>query len=1032
MHDILNAADAHAVADAVPAGDTEAVRAVADEIARTGSRVPLATYRVQFNHLFTFQQATDLLPYLKELGISDLYSSPFFKARPDSPHGYDVVDHNELSESIGGEPGFARLTDRLRELGIGHLVDFVPNHMGIGVRDNAWWMDVLENGASSIYAEFFDIDWQPLKTEMAHKVLLPVLGDHYGRVLESGELRTSFDDGAFSIRYFDLELPVDPGSAPLILDRVAAALASGSAADGDALLELQSIVTGLRHLPRRTDTRPERMNERRREKEILRRRLATLTGHNPAIAEALQALVTTLNGEPGKPRTYDGLHELLEAQAYRLSFWRVAAEEVNYRRFFDINDLAAIRMENTRVFDVTHRRLIQFLGEGRITGLRIDHPDGLWDPRGYFRSLQQSWFLERCRRLQKETERPAAEASEGSSSRRAGLASAWAAAVDREPEGPLRRPLYVVAEKILTRGEFLPREWPVHGTSGYDFAAQVGGLFVDGAGEAGLTEAYRRFTGLDDDFADLVYRKKKLVLQTSLAGELNVLAAALNRLSERDRHSRDFTLGSLTAALRETIACFPVYRTYVREDTSNVSAHDRTAIARAIHVAQLRNPTTDTSVFGFVRAVLMLEVPSTVAEDDRRLWRDFVMRFQQLTSPVMAKGVEDTAFYVYNRLTSLNEVGGEPERFGTSVAAFHRACQQRLREWPDSLLATSTHDTKRSEDARARISVLSELPDLWRRALEDLKDIAGPLKEEVDDRPAPDANEEYLFYQTLLSVWPQGPLEGALDETFVNRLVAYMRKATREAKVNTSWVNAAPGYDHAVEQFVRRALAAGSPVLQRLDPLARDVAFFGRWSSLSQVLLKLTAPGVPDIYQGNETWDLSLVDPDNRRPVDFGLRRSMLTAIRRESQRGLPAFLRSLVDHPEDGRIKLFVTHVALDARNRLPGLFRATGSFQPLEAAGPRADHLVAFARLHRDRRVIVVAPRLFARLTNGERTLPVGRVWGETVLPVEPGVFTNAFTNEETRTIEVGGRSVLPMDEVLRRFPVALLESAPGGDTG
>jgi (1->4)-alpha-D-glucan 1-alpha-D-glucosylmutase len=636
---------------------------VVRELAGRGADVPRATYRVQLNRDFGFAALRAQLDYLDALGVSHVYASPFFRARAGSQHGYDLVDHNQLNPELGDEGDYEALCERQRALGLGTLLDFVPNHMGIGVRENAWWMDVLENGPSSLYAPAFDVAWRPLKAELENKVLLPILGDHYGRVLDGGQLAVRFEHGAFFVHYYDHVLPVNPRTYGRVLEPMLPELIEQLGPEDDALLELQSIITGVSHLPPRTESQRAKVVERRREKEILKRRLATLVAEQPLVAVALDRSLSRINGEPGRPESFDSLHSLLEEQAWRLSFWRVAAEEINYRRFFDINDLAAIRMEVPAVFAETHRLLFRLLAESRVDGLRIDHPDGLWAPVQYFRSLQRGYVLEKCR--QRFLARAGHAPPEQQRARnqlfdqlRLQLGARFDAELGSDPTGA--RPLYVVVEKILSRGEPLPEDWPVHGTSGYDFATTVGGLFADGANERAITDVYERFIGARMDFDALVYQKKKLVLETSLASELNVLAHALNRLSERDRHSRDFTLGLLTDALREVIACFPVYRTYVYEGTDAPAEGDRIAIARAIRGAMQRNPAMDASIFRFVRSVLMLDFPPTAPREDQRLWREFVMRVQQLTGPVMAKGLEDTAFYVFNRLVSLNEVGGEP------------------------------------------------------------------------------------------------------------------------------------------------------------------------------------------------------------------------------------------------------------------------------------------------------------------------------------------------------------------------------------
>ncbi|XXX80379.1 malto-oligosyltrehalose synthase [Sorangium sp. So ce134] len=1022
-------------------------------------RLPRATYRVQLNKDFTFEQARSVVAYLDALGVSDLYSSPFFKARPESLHGYDLVDHNALNPAIGGRDDLDRLTGELAAHGMGLLLDFVPNHMGVGTSDNAWWNDVLENGPSSLYAPFFDIDWAPLKTELKQKVLLPVLGDHYGRVLERGELKIEFEHGAFVLRYFDHVFPVNPRTYGMVIGPLVPSLTAALGEEHDALLELQSILTGLRNLPPRTETQRAKVIERRREKEVLKRRLAALVADSPDVAAAVAEGVERINGKVGEPRSFDPLEAMLEEQAYRLSFWRTAAEEINYRRFFDINELAAIKMEHRPVFTEAHRLVFELCERGQVTGLRIDHPDGLWDPIGYFEDLQRGYLVERCRRRFLAEAAGEPEPSREDLRRRPPAAARFAKlepairAVIEERAGaggahasPLARPMYVVVEKILARGETLPEAWSIHGTSGYDFAAAVGELFVDSSSEASMTAIYERFIGDQLEFDTLVYEKKKVILRTALASELNVLTHALNRLTERDRRFRDFTLGSLNDALREVIACFPVYRTYVNERTPTISDHDRVAIGRAVALARRRNPTMEGSIFTFLRSVLMLD-PDLSRDEDRRPFCEFVMKFQQLTGPVMAKGLEDTSFYIYNRLVSLNEVGGEPERYGASVLAFHRANVQRQKTWPHSMLATSTHDTKRSEDVRARISVLSEIPSAWEEALQRAAAAAAPLKAEIEGRLAPDSNEEYLFYQTLLGSLPIEPLlgapagprapEGDALSAYTDRLVDYMRKATKEAKVNTSWIDAQPEYDAAVEAFVRKATASAE-VLGALLPLARVVAVHGMWGSLSQTLLKLTSPGVPDIYQGNEVWDFSLVDPDNRRPVDYASREKALAEIRARWNGGDLTLARELCAEARDGRIKLFVTHVALELRRRHPALFGADGAYAPRAVIGERETHVVAFARRGQEdgRSVVVVAPRFSARLLGGACAPPTGKAWAGTFVDVEPGLYTDLFTGAEIEaspsaplprdaaaTSEPKDGAVLPLDRVLSDFPVALL---------
>jgi len=1016
-------------------------------------RLPSATYRLQFNRLFTFADARRLLAYLDELGISDVYASPYLRARADSTHGYDIADHNQLNPAVGDEAEYDALVHELHARGMGQILDVVPNHMGIGESTNSWWMDVLENGPSSRFAPFFDIDWHPLKAELENKVLLPILGQQYGRVLENCELVLSYDDGAFFLRYWQTDLPINPRTYVDILGMPLEQLIVTLGSEHEQVLEYQSVMTGLEHLPPRTETERAKVVERGREKEILKRRLSALADSAPEVRAAIEQTVLRFNGERGDPRSFDLLDALIERQAYRLSYWRVAAEEINYRRFFDVNDLAAIRMDRIEVFEATHKLVLQLLAEGKISGLRVDHPDGLWDPAGYFRRLQESYVdaIDERRKTKDETSANGAENN--------------APATRSDPSSfVLRprsdRPLYIVAEKILARGEHLPEDWAVHGTSGYDYLNALNGIFVDGSTERRFSEIYADFIGTRLGFDDLVYATRKQIMLVSMASEINVLAYQLNRISEHNRYYRDFTLYSLREALRELIACFPVYRTYIVATTEQIEERDRIVIETAVNRARGRNPTIDPSIYDFLREILLLRYPDTLDPAAREEQRTFVMKFQQLTGPVMAKGMEDTAFYIYNRLTSLNEVGGEPQRFGATVASFHRQNQERLRDWPAAMLATSTHDTKRSEDVRARISVLSELPEQWRKALTRWSRWNRRKKIDVDGKPAPHRNEEYLLYQTLLGVWPfemtkdERPTTNRNDENlsslvvgrsseFVARIQAYMVKAIREAKVNTSWLNPNTTYDEAVRAFVAAILedTPGNRFLADFRSLQATVAHFGAFNALSQTLLKLTSTGVPDVYQGSELWDFSLVDPDNRRPVDYDLRAWWLGELI-DPPGGRADLARSLVDSKADGRIKLYLTHRALRFRRDHAELFRA-GSYVPLEATGDAGEHIVAFARALAapgpvsgargasvpGKEALIVAPRLLAKWLRDADVLPLGAAaWGDTLLALPhatPGQrYRDIFTDRAHPVIERDGAIGLPLAELLEHFPVALLE--------
>ena len=921
-------------------------------------RIPASTYRLQFNRQFTFAQARELVPYLHALGVSDAYASPYFQARAESLHGYDITDHNKLNGAIGSRVDYDSWIAALQAHGMGQIVDFVPNHMGIGESLNHWWMDVLENGPSSTYAKYFDIDWRPVKSELHDKVLLPMLGDQYGRVLERGELQLHFDAGAFYLRYYDHELPIAPGTYRHILEVALEMLAEFK--EEEFYAELQSIVTALEYLPRRTETDPERIEERTREKEIIKRRLERRCTEAPQVQQAISQALAAMNGTPGEARSFDRLDRLLNDQSYRLSFWRVAAEEINYRRFFDINDLAAIRMELPEVFDATHRLLLELVHAGAVTGLRIDHPDGLYLPNEYFEKLQQR--------------------------------SAQALGVQLPKDG---RAIFLLIEKILSGNEALRGDWPVHGTTGYDFARLVAGLLVDGSSDQSITKTFQRFIGHKMHFGHLVYAKKRLVMRLSLANDVNVLGNMLDRLSERNRWYRDFTLDALGRAVRETIACFPVYRTYVTPGLP-LSDEDRAVIERAVAAAKRRNPAIEESVFNFLRDILLLRFPENLDDESRAAHTRFVLKFQQYTGPIMAKGLEDTAFYIYNRLAGLNEVGGEPQQFGVSVAAFHECNAVRHRGWPATLLATSTHDTKRSEDVRARMVAISEVPQLWRQSLQRWRAMNRKWKRRIEEAEAPDANEEYLLYQILLGTWPMepsgAPVQAAAPE-YIERIQAYMAKALKEAKLNTSWIQPNEQWDAAMHEFVANILSvsARNKFISSFLPVAEEIARLGAVNSLSQVALKMTVPGIPDLYQGNEVWDFSLVDPDNRRPVDYAKRREMLDSLPD------PATA-ELLENWGDGRIKLALTQRLLHLRRANPTLFQC-GDYLPLETSGAFADCCVAFARRAEDKWLLALVPRLSSRIGFP----PIGDRWQDTAvqLPDSPSLrsVVEIFTKREPR---------------------------------
>ena len=916
------------------------------------SAVPLATYRLQFHGGFTFAQAREIVPYLARLGISHVYASPFFRAAPGSTHGYDVCDHNELNPEIGSRGNFEEFSAALKAHGLGLIADFVPNHMGIERALNPWWRDVLENGPSSPYACFFDIDWQPSKHELANKVLLPVLGEQYGRVLEGDGFRVEFADGDFLLRHGEMTFPLDPRTTLPLLRQSAEAMAPAPA-------EFESIITSIEHLPERTEISPERIAERVRERQIIRKRLVSLSGEMPALLAAIGSVLEKLH-DPAQPDRFDRLDELISAQAYRLSSWRVAGEEINYRRFFDVNTLAAIRMELPEVFAATHRLLFELMDAGHISGVRIDHIDGLAFPREYLARLRE-----------------------------------------RGGDG-----LYLLVEKILGPDEKLRADWPVQGTTGYEFANHLVQILVAAKGVAQLAAAYGRILGTAPDFREVAWRSKKLVMQVSMASEVNALGQLLNRISESHRWYRDFTVNALTNAVREVIACFPVYRSYL-DPSQPADESDVRVVHRAIGLARRRNPALERTVFEFLHDVLLppKENPHPV---DEELRRTFVLKFQQCTGPIAAKGVEDTAFYVFNRLVALNEVGGEPASPGLGLEAFHRLNVARLAEFPHGLLATSTHDTKRSEDVRARLAALSEIPEEWSRAVRRWQMMNRQHRREFDGEPAPDANEEYLLYQTLAGAWPPEGLHMGNRAEFIARIQDYMAKALHEAKVNSSWLEPNAAWDGAVRDFIAAILAPGprNRFPQSLAPFAERIAQLGAVNSLAQTVLKLTCPGVPDIYQGTELWDFSLVDPDNRRPVDYALRRRQLDSVGKASPR-------DLWENWRDGRIKMAVIHRLLTLRRERPELF-ARGAYTAIAAHGAFAEKVIAFERRDGDAAMLIMVPRH----TEALGFPPIGGVWEDThVVTSRAARWSDVFT----------GRShagdTLPLREVFAELPFAAL---------
>jgi (1->4)-alpha-D-glucan 1-alpha-D-glucosylmutase len=946
--------------------------------------VPTATYRMQFHAGFTFRDAEALGGYLSDLGISHLYASPFLKATPGSKHGYDIIDHNSLNPEIGSDADFERMITNLHRRGVGLMLDFVPNHMGVAGSENSWWLDVLEWGERSQFASFFDIDWHPMRLELDGKVLLPILGEHYGSAIENNTLRLRFSeaDGKFSVWYYSQRLPISPlDYATILLPALEHVRDMVSEQDSD-MRELERVFEGFQQLRVRIASEPGELRERADELINSLRGLAA----RPAIAASIEKAVRSFDAT--QELGVDRLHALLETQSYKIAFWRAAFDEINYRRFFDVNELAGLRMELAECLALSHRFIFELIEKGSVQGLRIDHIDGLFDPASYCKILQTR-----------------AEA--------------------------LNQPIYLVVEKIVARHERLREDWLVDGTTGYEFMNVVNGLFIDGNNEDRISRLYSRVAPHRSDYNELVVECKKRIMDVELASELTVLADTLVRIAGQDLHSNDFTRNSLRVALREITANFPVYRTYITAE--EISADDRRYIEWAVARARKASVVIDDSTFDFVRSILTTDAirEGKGTYDPRQVIR-FAMKFQQYTSPVTAKGVEDTCFYRFNRLVSLNEVGGDPERFGTSLASFHRFNSERAAKTPHALSSTATHDAKRGEDVRTRIDVISEFPGAWARAFRRWSRFNANKKRTVDEHLAPDANDEYFIYQTLLGTWPLNDLEDTADgddtarNEYIERIEEYLRKALREAKVHSSWALPNVEYEDAALSFVRRVLDRSSKSLFLSDflPLAQNVAYIGALSSLSQTVLKFTAPGIPDIYQGGELWDYSLVDPDNRRPVDYTKRTEILQTLRQEhATRDEDAFAGELLDSWQDGRIKMYLTWKLLTLRQASRECFLESG-YLPLEATGPFADNICAFARDG----IIVIVPRLLGKVIGASMQAPVGDIWENTRITLPNSfVYQNIFTGARIEPTEGANGPQVEAREIFARLPVAVLQQIP-----
>lgn len=956
-------------------------------------RIPVATYRLQFNRNFTFRQALARLDYLRDLGITDLYASPLLGSRTGSGHGYDVTDSTRLDTDPGSEADFDALQAGLREREMGLILDTVPNHMAAS-GENPWWMDVLENGPGSAYASYFDIDWHPDSPTLENKVLLPVLGDPYGKVLENQELGLVYEDGCFFVEHHGERFSLAPKSYRRILKHRLDDLKNALGEDAPAYHEYQGILAALAALPERESLPAEAAGERRLMAVAIKERLQRLHDSEPRVAAFIDENLRSFHGTRADAASFRLMDHLLSEQAYVLAYWQTPNEVINYRRFFTISDLVGLRVEDPLVFEAMHREILRLTERGMITGLRIDHIDGLRDPLGYLQRLQD----------------------------RIGQAG------DAAPG------FYVVVEKITASDEHLPDEWPVYGTTGYDFLNAVNRLFVDPHGVRAVEEIYQRFIGTKSRYEDVMYQKKKLVMQTLLAVEVRSLARQLGILAQRDRYARDVPHSDLSQALVEVTACLPVYRTYTRN--LEVPEDGVRYIEAAIAEARRRRPDHSPYSFDFVSEVLLLRDGDHLFPEQREARLAFVMRWQQLTGPIVAKAVEDTSLYLYNALVSLNEVGGDPRPVAPEGPSFHRFVKDRAGKWPYTLNATSTHDTKRAEDVRARINVLSEIPAEWNRHLNRWSRWNAARKREVDGHLVPDRNEETFLYQTLLGAWP---LDRAEMPGFKSRLKEYMIKATREAMVHTRWTLPNVEHESALTDFLEGILCSGSN--QRFENDFRHfqekIAWFGMLNGLGQALLKIACPGVPDFYQGSELWDLRLVDPDNRGPVDLGKRTRMLEDLKRAAAKPGPnstrSLVRSLLKHWSDGRIKLYLIWRALDLRRRHPALF-LDGDYLPMEAEGERAENVVAFARTQGQKHALAIVPRWLARVRAPRTPSRWADFWGTTRLAMPAGFptqWSNVLTNDRASCDAQDDRPALPLDRVLGGLPVAVLFSGTEDNT-
>ena len=947
------------------------------------TRLPSSTYRIQLNPDFRFADTLKILDYLHELGISDLYLSPILASRKGSTHGYDVIDPTRINPDLGTEEEFTTLQTELQNRGMGLLLDIVPNHMAANA-ENPWWMDVLENGTQSAFAAYFDVEWHPHARSLEGRILLPVLGRPFGEALDSGEIKLVYNDGSFLIQYFESLFPVAPRSYHAILNLHAGRLKNSLSEETAAYHEYSGVLSSALDLARADRRVASTAQEQRLRFESTRDRLRSLMNTSPEIATLVRENVAELNGKVGDPGSVGLLQRLLAEQNYKLAFWQNMNESINYRRFFTIADLVGVRVEDPIVFESTHGYVMRLVAKNPYSGLRIDHIDGLRDPFSYLTRLQ-----ERLSQDKNSTDSPS----------------------------------YVVVEKILARGEDLPEEWPANGTTGYDYVNVANGIFVDPEGAGRVEEIYSTFIGRKQDFSDILYYKKKLVMNTLLGVEMRTLGRQLAELASQDRYARELERIQLIDALIEVTACLGVYRTYIRN--MELPAHATKYIEEAVTAARARAPHLSAASFNFVHEVLLLLNPPHVLADQREARLDFVMRWQQFTGPIVAKGFEDTALYVYYPLLSLNEVGGNPRPTQAStLAEFCAFLEKRRIDWPGTLDASSTHDTKRSEDVRARINVLSEMPEEWQKHLELWSGLNAQYKQQAGGVSAPDRNEEYFLYQTLLGVWP---LDREADESLIERVQAHLVKATREAMVHTRWTRPNQPHEDALQKFVAGILSSENR--EFLDDFRRfqeKIAYFGMVNGLSQTMLKIAAPGVADFYQGSELWDLRLVDPDNRGAIDFARRETALKEIESSEGTDIKEARRGFVEHWQDGKIKLYLIRKALRFRRDNGDLFHE-GEFVPLQVAGCHSENVIAFLRRTPSASTLVVLPRWLCRIADKSGSLPARIDWCDTHIVLPPPSSRNwksilAPTELASQDRQTG--ACLMLNDLLNDFPVAFFQ--------